>query len=110
MASETQAELPIFQKSYDFAKWILAHTARFPKSHRFSLAVRIELLALEVVEKIYLARSQSLRRAMLQEIDSCLGRLRILLRLSYEMKLINAGSYEFGSKSLAAGTGLGLLS
>lgn len=35
-------EMLILKKSYDFCKWLLHHTGKFPKSYRFSVAVRIE--------------------------------------------------------------------
>ena len=39
-------ESPIFIKTYDFTKWLLEHTIRFPKSQRFVMAKRIEDAAL----------------------------------------------------------------
>lgn len=33
-------EFKVIQKSYDFCKWLMDHTGKFPKSHRFSIAVR----------------------------------------------------------------------
>ena len=44
-------KLIIFKKSYDFAKWMFDHTNKFPKSHCFSLAVRIENLIVELLTK-----------------------------------------------------------
>lgn len=35
-------ESPIFVKPYDFTKWLLEHTIKFPKSQRFVMAKRIE--------------------------------------------------------------------
>jgi len=34
-------ELTLVQKSTDLLQWMFAHTNKFPKSHRFSIAVRI---------------------------------------------------------------------
>ncbi len=33
-------ELKLVQKSYDLCSWMFDHTNKFPKSHRFSVAVR----------------------------------------------------------------------
>ncbi|MCI0496429.1 hypothetical protein L0Z72_15595 [candidate division KSB1 bacterium] len=44
-------ELIIFKKSYDFSKWLLNHTIKFPKSHRFSVAVRLENGILEFLRQ-----------------------------------------------------------
>jgi hypothetical protein len=35
-------ESPIFIKTYDFTKWLLEHTIRFPKSQRFVVGKRIK--------------------------------------------------------------------
>ena len=35
-------ESPIFVKTYDFVKWLLEHTIKFPKSQRFVMAKRVE--------------------------------------------------------------------
>ena len=37
---------------------------------------------------------------MLKRADEALSRLRLLLRLSYDMQFINLKSYEFGSRNL----------
>jgi len=33
-------EMLIVKKAFDFSKWLLHHTGKFPKSFRFSIAVR----------------------------------------------------------------------
>ena len=40
-------ESPIFIKTYDFTKWLLEHTIRFPKSQRFVMGKRIEEATLD---------------------------------------------------------------
>jgi hypothetical protein len=41
-------ESPIFVKTYDFTKWLLEHTIKFPKSQRFVMAKRMEDALLKV--------------------------------------------------------------
>jgi hypothetical protein len=36
------ADLQILTKTYDLILWTLGHTAKFPRSHRFSLGTRME--------------------------------------------------------------------
>jgi hypothetical protein len=31
-------EMLIVKKAYDFSRWLLQHTGKFPKSYRFSIA------------------------------------------------------------------------
>lgn len=45
-----QTEMLTIKRGYDFSKWLLQHTGKFPKSHRFSVAVRMENAILEFVE------------------------------------------------------------
>ena len=36
---DDKQKLLILKKAMDFAKWLFNHTVKFPKSHRFSVAV-----------------------------------------------------------------------
>ena len=87
----------IVQKAYDFSKWLLLHTGKFPKSYRFSIAVRIENAVLEFTELVALANVRHEKLPFLEQADEALTRLRILVRLSFDMKFISLNSYEFGS-------------
>ena len=40
----------IFKKGYDFCKWLLHHTGKFPKSYRFSVAAKLENSMLDFIE------------------------------------------------------------
>lgn len=46
------AESPIFVKSYELTRWLLAHTQKFPKSQRFVLAQRLEQAALDLIDAL----------------------------------------------------------
>ncbi len=93
-------EFKTIKKSQDFCKWLMEHTDKFPKSRRFSMAVRMENTFLDFVEKVTLANRRRERLSLLHAADEKLFLSRILLRLSHDMKLINTKSYEFGSRSL----------
>ncbi len=95
-----KSELLILKKAMDFSKWLMHHTGKFPKSHRFTLAVRMENAILEFIEKIATANMRSQKIPLLKQADECLTRLRLLFRLSYEMRFINLKSYKFGSESI----------
>jgi len=92
--------LKIFQKVFDFTVWMLNHTNKFPKSHRFSLAIRIENLLLEMLEQIIIANRQREKLSFLIKIDEKLSVLRILCRLAYTMKFIAINSYEYACKEI----------
>jgi len=89
------------KKSYDFSKWMLNHTGKFPKSYRFSVAARLENTVLEFTELVAVANMRSTKRSLLFDADEALARLRLLVRLSFDMKFLNLHSYEYASAQIA---------
>jgi len=71
------AEFKIIKKSYDFCKWLMEHTDKFPKSRRFSMAVRLENTFLDVVENVSLANLRRQRLPLLHAADEKLFLSRI---------------------------------
>jgi len=94
-------EMLIVKKACDFSKWLLQHTGKFPKSYRFSIAVRIENAVLEFTEILTVANMRHNKKPLLEQADEVLTKLRLLVRLSFEMKFISQHSYEFGSCRIA---------
>ena len=90
----------VVKRGYDFSKWLLNHTGKFPKSYRFSVAAKIENAILDFIEKTAVANTRRDKLPLLKQADEALVRLRLLLRLSYEMRFINLKSYEYGSHRL----------
>lgn len=75
---------------------VLDVTARFPKSARFTFAGRIDSMMLDILERLAEARYAPVprRRALLAEVDALLVRLRVLLRLAYDRRLVDHGAFE----------------
>ena len=95
------SEMLIVKKSYDFSKWLLRHTGKFPKSYRFSVAVRIENTILSFTELVAVANMRTSRVQLLRQADEELTRLRLLVRLSFDMQFLNLKSYEYASRQIA---------
>jgi hypothetical protein len=93
-------QFKVIQQSFDFAKWLLQHTQKFPKSLRFSLAVRVESRMLEALESVVVANSRRDKMPLLSRADEALESLRILVRLSHEMRVLPLNSYEYASREL----------
>ena len=92
------AQSPIFVKAHDLVRWLLQHTARFPKSERFRLAKRVEDSAFRFYDLIARAtKSGDKRRSVLLEADLELDRLRLNVRLCVELKLLTSAQYEFAA-------------
>lgn len=95
-----QTEMLTIKRGYDFLKWLLPHTGKFPKSHRFSVAVRLENAILDFVEQTAIANTRQNKMPLLKQADEALVKARLLFRLSYELRFINLQSYEHGSGKL----------
>lgn len=93
-------ELIIFKKSYDFSKWLFQHTNKFPKSHRFSVAIKIENGILDFLRIITVANHRQKKLPLLRAADEELISLRIFLRLSQDLKFISTSSYEYAIRQL----------
>jgi hypothetical protein len=93
-------EFKVIQKSYDFCRWLMGHTNKFPRSHRFSIAVRLENHFLEFLEHLVIANHRKVKLPLLQAADEELIKVRLLIRLSHDEKFINTNSYEFAANSL----------
>ena len=91
---------PLFVLWYDFTKWLLDKTGRFPKRVRFSFSNRIDNLALDIIEAIVEARYSAEKRAILRCIDLNLEKLRVLLRMCCDQHYLDIKGHEFASKKI----------
>jgi hypothetical protein len=86
------ADLQILTRTYDLILWTLNHTAKFPRSHRYSLGTRMEerLYSLldDLVEAKYThEKSEILRRAALR-----LEQIRYQFRLAKDLRVVPLNS------------------
>ncbi|HMV68922.1 MAG TPA: four helix bundle protein [Myxococcota bacterium] len=81
---------------------VLDCTGRFPKSARFSLASRIDERSLDVLECLAEARFAAVprRREVLATADLHLAVLRVLLRVSYDRRLLDPKALERLSRDM----------
>ena len=93
-------KLRVYKRVFDYSKWLLNHTGKFPKSHRFSVAVKLENTVLEMIELIGKANMRSNKIGLLIAADEKLSFLKIMTRLSYDMRFINLKSYQYSANEL----------
>ncbi len=93
-------EPPLFILWYDFIKWLLNKTDKFPKKIRFSLSNRIDNLALDIIEGISEARYSRKKMDVLRRIDLDMEKLQVLLRLCHDMEYLDHKGYEFASRKI----------
>lgn len=89
-----QMDLPIFIKWLDFLKWLLVTTDLFPKKARFTFSDRLNQLGLGVVEDLVEARYSRDKSQILKQMNLKLEKLRILLRICFELKFLSTSAYE----------------
>ena len=90
----------VVQKAYDWALWIVPKVEKFPKSYRFSIGqslvtASIELL-MNLVDATYQARNAGSLGAAAREVN----RIRYLMRLAKDLRVINLDGHEFASKAI----------
>lgn len=94
---------PIFVHTYDLLLWLVPRTQKFPREHRFGLAQRIQTTAYALQRAFVeaaLAESPQQKRDKLQRADVELGELRLNVRLSHDLKLLDDSGYKHVSQML----------
>jgi len=92
--SRVPDNLILFERWMETTKWMLEMTARFPKRLRQSLTNRVENTTLEILEGVTTAAYRKDRTEILVKINDGLNRLRVLVRLSHELRILSDGQYE----------------
>ena len=101
-------EVDAITKLYDYLLWMIPKLEKFPRSQKFLLADRIENLMLDILDLLIEAAYSRKKQPPLRSANLQLEKLRYLVRLSKDLKLINLKSYEYSARSLVGiGTSIG---
>ena len=92
--------LKIFEKTYELILWLYPTVNKFPKSQRFVLGQRIENAILKILEGIIEANQERSKLLFLKKISVELDKLRILIRLSKDLKFISVRQYGFAAEKV----------
>ncbi len=93
-------ESPLFAKSYDFIRWLIPQTLKFPRQQRFVLAHRLQATAMDFMECLYQATDKPHQTSALAQADIKLKQLRFFLRMSHDLELMDSRRYEHASRQL----------
>lgn len=93
-------ESPLFAKSYDFIRWLIPQTLKFPRQQRFVIAERLQSTALDFMECLYQATDKARQTDSLRQADIKLKQLRFHLRLSHDLQLLDTRQFEHASRLL----------
>ena len=92
----SDAEMPIFTRTYDFLTWLLPVSNSFPRAHRHTVTRRLLDAAFDLRERLEEAnlrqRATCLERLSLA--DEALARVRVYLRLAWRWGWLASGQYE----------------
>jgi four helix bundle protein len=92
---------PVFVKVYDLLAWLVPRTLKFPREHRFTLASRIQTRAFDLQRALVQAAKASDaagQAVALRQADVELAELRLCLRLSVDLDLLERRSYEHAAR------------
>ncbi len=95
-------KLILFQKAYDFLLWLFPLINRLPKHHRPVLGRQIEELGIRILLDIIAANSMrgAKRKEMQELISTEIDKLRILVRLTKDLKFMSVKQYTFASQRI----------
>lgn len=95
-------KLILFQKSYDFLLWLYPLVSRLPKHHRTVLGRQIEELGLSILLHILSANiARGIKRKAIQLlISEELDKLRILIRLTKDLRFISIKQYTYAAEKV----------
>jgi hypothetical protein len=93
-------DYPLFEHWYRSTDWLLDRCEQMPRNVRFTLSSRIAELALDTLDLITQAIYAREKRPLLQRINLNLERLRILLRLCHDRRLISTAQLEFAAEAV----------
>jgi hypothetical protein len=100
MADNAKRTGAAIEAHYQFLLWLGPLLEKFPKDKRFTLGDRIQNIALDILEELIEAtytrdRIQHLRRANLG-----IEKLRFLMRLAADLRVIDGRRCEFAARTL----------
>lgn len=93
-------EPPLFVLWYDFTRWLLNKTEKFPKKVRFTFSSKIDNLCLDIIEGIIEARYSRNKLDILRRIDLDMEKLRVLLRICHDLAYLDHKGYEFAAREI----------
>ena len=93
-------ELKVIQDFYDFMLWLINHTEKFPRHHRYSLGTAIEGQLQTILELLLRAKYSREKAALLNAANMALEVLRFQMRLAKDLKALPIKSHGFGAEKV----------
>ena len=100
MADNAKRTGAAIEAHYQFLTWLMPTVEKFPRSHKFTIGDRIEIAALDVLEDLIEATYTRDRLQHLRQANLGIEKLRFLLRLATDLKLLDRRRYEYAARAL----------
>lgn len=81
--------LPVYKASYDFMVHVFEQIRHFSRDYKFTLGQRLQNETIDLLTHIYRANSHEQKAAILQKAMANVEVIRLFLRLSKDLKLVN---------------------
>src|ERR1019366_9699538 len=91
---------PALEAMYQLLVWLIPTIDNFPRAQKFVLGDRIETVALDVLDHLITATFTKSRESALAGANLGLDRLRFLLRLSQDLRLLGMERYEHAARGI----------
>jgi hypothetical protein len=98
MSDNSKRTGPAVEAHYQFLTWLMPTVEKFPRSHRFTIGDRVQNTALDVLEALIEATYTRDRLQHLQQANLGIEKLRFLLRLAADLKLLDRRRYEHSDR------------
>ncbi|MGO9476206.1 MAG: diversity-generating retroelement protein Avd [Rhodomicrobium sp.] len=100
MADNAKCTGAAVEAHYQFLLWLGPVLEKFPKDKRFTLADRIQNIALDVLESLIEATYTRERVHHLRRANLGIEKLRFLMRLAADLKVLDKDRYAFAARTL----------
>ena len=91
---------PALEAMYQFLLWLIPMVEKYPRAQKFTLGDRIEITALDILDSLSRATFTRSRDQSLADANLGLDRLRLMVRLSQELRLIDLKKYEHAAREI----------
>jgi hypothetical protein len=94
-------ELRVIEQIYDLILWSHQHISKFPKTSKYSIGCKLESTLLSILNSLIAAKySKPERNTILFQTGVQLEEVRMLYRLSKDLRLINMTSHEYAARTI----------
>ena len=90
----------VVQKAYDWNLWIIPKVEKSPRSYRFTIGENLVRASIDLMNHLVDASYTKRNAGPLASAVRTVNRIRILVRLSKDLKLMNVSGYEHASLGL----------